>query len=127
MADSKKSKKSDDGASSVPSFEQSLEELQQIVDELEDGSLGLADSMQRFEQGIKLLRSGYGMLEEAEQKIELLTGVDDEGNPLTKPFDATSTIDKPDTSKPRRKRKKTPQRSKDDDTEADDDPAGTLF
>lgn len=77
-----------------PSFEDSLGELQQIVRQLEDGSLGLEESLARFEQGVTLLRNCYQALERAEQRIEILTGFDSSGNPLTSPFDATATAEK---------------------------------
>ncbi len=90
----------------LPTFEGSLAELQQIVQDLEDGKLGLEASLSRFEAGIGLLKSCYRILEEAEQKIEILTGVDAEGNPATAPFDASATFaggEKP-AKKPGRRR-----------------------
>ncbi len=75
------------------SFEGSLAELQQIVHDLEEGDLGLEASLARFEEGIRLLRSCYRILEEAEQKIEILTGTDAAGNPVTEPFDASATFE----------------------------------
>ncbi len=95
MAKLKPSKLDDQNPGTQHSFEESLDELQQIVDELEEGNLGLEESMRRFETGIALLRGCYRVLEEAEQKIEILTGTDAEGNPLTEPFDATATIKQP--------------------------------
>jgi len=74
-------------------FECSLALLQQIVHELEEGNLGLETSLSRFEDGIRLLRNCYRILEQAEQKIELLTGVDAEGNVVTEPFDAQATFE----------------------------------
>ena len=68
------------------SFEESLARLEQIVRALEDGNLGLAESLAQYEQGVKLLSQCYAFLEQAERKIELLTGVDDQGRPLTQPF-----------------------------------------
>src|SRR5262245_35327943 len=76
-----------------PKFEQSLAELQQIVAQLEGGSLELEQSLAEFERGVKLLRTCYRVLEEAEQKIELLVGFDSQGEPVTEPFDATATYD----------------------------------
>ena len=75
------------------SFEGSLAELQQIVHDLEEGDLGLETSLSRFESGIRLLRSCYRILEQAEQKVEILTSPDAAGNPMTEPFDATATFD----------------------------------
>src|ERR1700736_5503809 len=74
------------------SFESSLAQLQKIVQELEEGHLGLELSLSRFEEGIGLLRSCFRILEQAEQRIEILTGQDAAGNPVTSPFDATATF-----------------------------------
>ena len=78
---------------SAPEFEESLGELQRIVGQLEDGSLPLEESMQEFEKGIGLLRQCYAVLESAEQRIEILTGADQDGNPQTAPFDTSATFD----------------------------------
>jgi exodeoxyribonuclease VII small subunit len=69
------------------SFEESLEELEKIVAELESGKLGLSEALARYEQGVKHLQGCQQLLERAERKIELLSGVDAEGNPITQPFD----------------------------------------
>jgi len=70
----------------LPSFEESLEALEKIVAELESGKLGLSEALARFEEGMKHLRSCQQLLEQAERKIELLSGVDADGNPVTQPF-----------------------------------------
>ena len=69
------------------SFEHSLSELEAIVHDLEEGHLGLAESLARYEQGVKHLKHCYQILEAAERKIELLTGVAEDGSALTAPFD----------------------------------------
>ncbi len=79
----------------VPSFEESVAELQQIVGALEDGSLPLEESMSQFERGVGLLKNCYQVLEQAEQRIEVLTGADEDGAVQTEPFDATATVDQP--------------------------------
>lgn len=71
----------------APSFEESLGELEAIVGELESGKLGLADALARYEQGVKHLKSCHQLLERAERKIELLSGVDADGKEVTEPFD----------------------------------------
>jgi len=71
----------------VASFEESLEALEKIVAELESGKLGLSDALARYEQGVKHLRGCQELLERAERKIELLSGVDADGNPITEPFE----------------------------------------
>ena len=80
-------------ASAPQSFEGSLAQLQQIVRDLEEGQLGLEVSLSRFEEGIGLLRSCFRILEQAEQRIEILTGQDAAGNPVTAPFDSTATFE----------------------------------
>jgi len=74
------------------SFEQALAALEQILRDLEDGRLGLAESLARYEQGIKLLKSCHAQLEQAERRIELLTGIDAAGKAVVAPFDDTATL-----------------------------------
>jgi exodeoxyribonuclease VII small subunit len=74
-----------------PTFEQSLAELEAIVHDLEEGELGLAESLARYEQGVKHLKHCYQLLQSAERKIELLTGVGDGGAAITEPFAAEAT------------------------------------
>jgi exodeoxyribonuclease VII small subunit len=76
-----------------PCFEESLAELEAIVRELEDGQIGLSEALARYEQGVKLLRECYTLLERAERRIELLSGVDAAGNAQTVPFDDQSSLD----------------------------------
>lgn len=70
-------------------FEAALAELEEIVHTLEDGEIGLSDSLARYEKGVKLLRQCYGMLDGAQRRIELLTAVDSEGRPVLAPVDDT--------------------------------------
>jgi len=53
-------------------FEVSLNELERIVQQLEDGDLSLEDSLQLFEQGVKLSRECQQRLAQAERRIEVL-------------------------------------------------------
>jgi exodeoxyribonuclease VII small subunit len=69
------------------SFEQTLARLEEIVHLLEDGKIGLDEALGRYEKGVGLLRTAYGMLEGAERKIALLTGIDAEGNPILRPVE----------------------------------------
>ncbi|MBF0236718.1 MAG: exodeoxyribonuclease VII small subunit [SAR324 cluster bacterium] len=54
------------------SFEASLQQLELIVTKLEEGSLDLEDSMNAFEEGIKLSRTCQQFLEKAEKRIEII-------------------------------------------------------
>ena len=54
-------------------FEQQLEKLNTIVEQMESGKLSLEDSLAKFEEGIKLTRQCQSALKTAEQKVKLLT------------------------------------------------------
>lgn len=104
------------------SFEAALTELTAIVGELEDGSVGLEESLARFEHGMSLLRHCHKVLNQAEQRIEQLTGFDADGNEVTAPFEATATIEQRSDSAGRRKRSKAKAAKAD---KSDDDAEGT--
>lgn len=86
-------------------FEQALARLEQIVAQLEDGRVDLAESLARYEEGVRLLRQCHTLLERAERRIEVLSGVDAEGNPVTEPFDDRSTLSLADEGAARSKRR----------------------
>jgi exodeoxyribonuclease VII small subunit len=60
-------------------FEQSLDELEKIVKQLEDGDLPLEKSLELFESGVKLSRECRERLTNAERRIEMLMK-DSDGN-----------------------------------------------
>ena len=68
-----------------PSFEQALERLETIVEELEGGALSLENSIARYEEGVKLSRQLGRTLDQAEKRIERLVANDDE--PTTVPLE----------------------------------------
>ncbi|MBN1394900.1 MAG: exodeoxyribonuclease VII small subunit [Pirellulales bacterium] len=94
--------KSNNDFSERLNFEDALKQLEEIVHSLESGNVGLDESLRKYEQGVKLLRQSYELLQKAERRIELLSGVDAEGNPLTEPFDDSATIDAKE-KRPRRR------------------------
>ena len=53
-------------------FENSLKELDSIVNEMERGDLSLERAMELFERALKLLRKCYNTIEKAEQKVQIL-------------------------------------------------------
>jgi exodeoxyribonuclease VII small subunit len=53
-------------------FEQSLGELESLVERMESGEMTLEDSLKAFEQGIKYTRDCQNALAKAEQKVQLL-------------------------------------------------------
>ena len=54
-------------------FEARLSELEQLVTRMEEGDLGLEESLQTFEHGVKLVKECQQALEKAEQKVKVLT------------------------------------------------------
>ena len=66
-------------------FEQSLTELQTLVERLENGELSLEDSLAAFEQGISLTRDCQAALSQAEQTVQIL--LERDGELQAAPFD----------------------------------------
>ncbi|MEZ9872141.1 exodeoxyribonuclease VII small subunit [Vibrio sp. 10N.261.51.C6] len=54
------------------SFEATIEELDGLVDQLENGDLALDDALKKFERGISLARAGQSKLNDAEQRVSIL-------------------------------------------------------
>ncbi|MBN1591040.1 MAG: exodeoxyribonuclease VII small subunit [Pirellulales bacterium] len=80
-------KKTTSQETSSPSFEESLAELEKIVRDLEGGQITLEASLARYEDGVKLLRRCHELLTKAQRRVELLSGVDQQGSPITQPID----------------------------------------
>ena len=66
-------------------FEQSMARLEEIVALLEKGDAPLEEAMTLFEEGAAILRTCTRQLDEAEQKVKLLTAGPD-GQPQEEPF-----------------------------------------
>ena len=64
------------------SFEEALGKLEAIVQSLEEGKVGLEESLSLYEQGATLLKQGHQLLAEAEHRIEQVSGIDADGNPI---------------------------------------------
>jgi exodeoxyribonuclease VII small subunit len=71
-------------------FEKAFQQLEKIVQRLEGEELPLDDSLQLFEEGIRLSRFCHQRLEEVEKKIELILA-DAKGQPVTEPFEEEET------------------------------------
>ena len=54
-------------------FEATLNELENLVEQLERGDLSLEDSLKQFEHGVRLVQSCQQSLHAAEQKVQVLT------------------------------------------------------
>ena len=68
-----------------PDFEQSLAELESLVERMEEGELSLEESLKTYEQGIKLSRACKQALDRVEQRILVLT--EREGEETLEPFE----------------------------------------
>lgn len=55
-------------------FEKSLEKLERVIAKLEEPNLPLEESVRQFERGVTLLRECQQALDQAEQKVKILTG-----------------------------------------------------
>ena len=68
------------------SFETAIAELEGIVSMLEKGDISLEESLKNFERGIELTRNCQQALQEAEQKVKILTQID--GEPSLQSFES---------------------------------------
>jgi len=67
--------------SAIPNFEGALKDLEQLVTQMEGGTLSLEDALLRFEEGIALARQCQQALTKAEQRIQhLMVEEDDKGS-----------------------------------------------
>ena len=55
-----------------PTFEEALRRLEHIAVEIEQGKIGLEESIKRYEEGMKLVATCRGILQRAEQRIKEL-------------------------------------------------------
>lgn len=67
-----------------PPFEQSLQQLEELVSRLERGDLPLAEALGVFEQGVALTRQCHEHLAAAQQRVEIL--LEEGGAGRTAPF-----------------------------------------
>lgn len=72
-AQEKQSKSEELGSQEPVSFENALEELETVVEQLEGGELTLEESLALYERGIALGEHCQKSLDAAEQKVLLLT------------------------------------------------------
>ncbi|MDM7940976.1 MAG: exodeoxyribonuclease VII small subunit [Methanothrix sp.] len=55
-------------------LEEALDDLERIVEELESGKKSLEECLDLYEKGMSLVRHCHARLENAQRKIESLTG-----------------------------------------------------
>ncbi|MBM4104158.1 MAG: exodeoxyribonuclease VII small subunit [Planctomycetes bacterium] len=54
-------------------FEQAIDQLNQIVSRIEQGQVPLQESLEQYEKGMKLIRHCRGILQDAERRIEQIS------------------------------------------------------
>ena len=75
----------------MPKFEECLERLEKIVDELEKSDVPLEQALALFEEGTRLSFTCKKQLEEAEGKVEIL--LKNNGKVTAEPFDLSEKAD----------------------------------
>jgi exodeoxyribonuclease VII small subunit len=78
-------------------FEDYLKQVEEAVKALEGGKLGLEESIEKYEVGVKALRQCYAILEQAERKIQILIKEKD-GTLAARDFDPAE--ERPSRKKP---------------------------
>lgn len=73
-------------ATAVP-FETSLAELNDLVNRLESGTLGLSDSIGAYERGVTILKRLHEQLADVETRVRMLVRIDDQGRPVLEEID----------------------------------------
>ncbi|HEX5137018.1 MAG TPA: exodeoxyribonuclease VII small subunit [Planctomycetota bacterium] len=68
-------------------FEEHLKALEKLVDELEHGDLTLDQALERFEDGVKRLKTCRELLQTAEEKVKILVR-DAQGELKEEPFES---------------------------------------
>lgn len=107
-----------------PTFEEAMESLETIVRRLEQGGGPLEEALGDYSHAIGLLKTCNSRLEKAERRVEILSGVDAQGNPVTRPIEETqSTLEEKQQSRSSRRTAATPSTPSDS---VGSDPAG-LF
>ena len=61
------------GANKEPKFEEAIEQLEAIIDQIEAGQIGLEESITQYERGMKLVSRCQAILGKAQQRIAELT------------------------------------------------------
>ena len=70
---------SEEAGGTPADFETALKALEEVVQRLEDGKLGLAESLVAFEEGMRLARLCDQQLQAAQASVELLVNGEDGG------------------------------------------------
>ena len=75
-------------------FEQAMQRLEEIVEQMESGELPLEDLIVRYEEGMKLVKVCQERLASAEQRIEIITR-NNAGKALVEDFEPAAEKETP--------------------------------
>ena len=70
-------------------FEKNLKALETLVEKMSDEKLSLNEALKSFEKGMQIIKKCRKDLNQAEQKVEKLIKVHEDGTTETEPFDST--------------------------------------
>jgi exodeoxyribonuclease VII small subunit len=106
------------GDTDEPTFEEAMASLEAIVRRLEQGGGPLEEALGDYSTAIGLLKTCNGRLENAERRVEILSGVDAQGNPVTRPIDdSESTLEEKQQSRSNRRSAASNKTRTNDDTD----------
>lgn len=83
---------SDSSAMAECTFEEALKRLEELVRHLEQGNVPLEQSLAEYSEAVQLLRVCQGKLDAAQCRIEVLSGFDADGQPVTRPLSGESEM-----------------------------------
>ena len=55
-----------------PNLENALAEINTVIEKMEHGDLSLEQSLTQFERGVRLIKHAQKILQDAEQKVQIL-------------------------------------------------------
>lgn len=67
-------------------FEEALKRLEELVRRLEQGNVPLEQSLTEYAEAVELLKICQGKLESAQSRIEILSGLNADGEPILRPL-----------------------------------------
>ncbi len=125
---SKNSKHENEESVDQWSFEQALKRLEELVRRLEQGNVPLEQSLTEYAEAVELLRVCQGKLDSAQARIEVLSGFNAEGQPITRPLEVDEDMSLEDKQAARSQRRSAESRAaKPARRRSDMDESGQLF
>ncbi|MEM7476983.1 MAG: exodeoxyribonuclease VII small subunit [Planctomycetota bacterium] len=106
-------KKKNVEAEPEPEFEEALHELEAIVRRLEQGGGSLEKALEEYQSAIGLMKICHTKLAHAERRVEILSGVDADGNPVSEPLETSSQEGSLEEKQKSRSKKRSAQSSED--------------